>query len=80
METSHPTGSASGIPYARTVVALDAGQFEALRRAVALLFRVAHSEAYRSEVDAGADPVVRHDPGNFGVFMTFVLFMVRSSR
>jgi hypothetical protein len=71
METSHPTGSASGIPYARTVVALDAGQFEALRRAVALLFRVAHSEAYRSEVDAGADPVVRHDPGNFGVFMGY---------
>ena len=38
---------------------------------MALLFRVAHSEAYRSEVDAGADPVVRHDPGNFGVFMGY---------
>jgi hypothetical protein len=69
--TSGEAAPTSGIPYARTVVALDAEQFAALGRAVQLLFRVAHSEAYRSEVDEGADPVVRHDPGNFGVFMGY---------
>jgi hypothetical protein len=71
LASSGPPGAISSIPYARTVVALDAGQFAALRRAVGLLFRVAHSEAYRSELDGRTDPVVRHDPGNFGVFMGY---------
>jgi hypothetical protein len=69
--SSPPPAAPPGIPYARSIVSLDAAQFGALRRAVELLFRVAHGRAYRSEVDDGADPVARHDPGNFGVFMGY---------
>ncbi len=58
-ETGPPT-----IPYARTTIALDAGHFADIRRAVALLFRVAHSESYRALVDAGVDPLRTHQPGN----------------
>ncbi|MFI5317295.1 MAG: hypothetical protein ACHQ6T_16465 [Myxococcota bacterium] len=60
------------IPYAgRTVIALAPDHFAAIRRAVALLFELAHSERYQREVDAGADEIARFAPGNFGVFMGY---------
>ena len=69
-ETEPPT-----IPYARTTIALDAGHFAEIRRAVALLFRVAHSEPYRALVDAGVDPLRAHQPGNSGVMMGYDFHM-----
>jgi hypothetical protein len=59
------------VPRARSVVALDPGHFEAIRRTVTLLFRVAHGEAFAREVDAGAGPVALRRAGNFGVFMGY---------
>ena len=52
------------IPYAgRTVIALAPEHFAAIRRTVALLFALAHADAYAREVDAGAGEVARHRPG-----------------
>ena len=63
---------APAIPYAgRTIIALAHDQFVAIRRTVELLFRIAHTPAYREVVDADADPSVRFAPGNFGVFMGY---------
>jgi hypothetical protein len=62
---------AAEIPRARSFVALDPDHFEAIRRAVALLFRIAHGDAFQREVDAYAGPTARHHAGNFGVFMGY---------
>lgn len=60
------------IPYAgRTIIALDPEHFAAIRRTVGLLDGIAHSPAFQAEVDAHADPVVLHRPGNRGVFMGY---------
>jgi hypothetical protein len=60
------------IPYAgRTVIALDPEHFAVLGRTVEALDRIAHTPAYMAEVDAGADALVRFDPGNRGVFMGY---------
>jgi hypothetical protein len=60
------------IPFAgRTVIALDPDQFEAVRRTVALLDRLAHRPAYQAEIDAGASELARFEPGNHGVFMGY---------
>jgi hypothetical protein len=60
------------IPYAgRTIIALDPEHVEAIKRTVALLDGLAHSPAYQAEVDAGADALVRFEPGNRGVFMGY---------
>jgi len=62
----------ASIPYAgRTVIALDATQFAAIRRTVEIADRVAHSPAWAAEVDAGADALARFEPGNRGVFMGY---------
>jgi hypothetical protein len=62
----------AGIPYAgRTVIALAPDQFAAIRRTVEILFRIAHTDAYQSHVDADADALARFAPGNFGVFMGY---------
>jgi hypothetical protein len=61
----------AGIPYAGTLVALERGDFETIRRAVATLHRVAHADAFQRHVDAGADAVARHRPANFAVFMGY---------
>ena len=61
----------AGIPYARSLVALEPGHFETIQRSVAALFRVAHGEAFQRHVDAGAGEVARHRPANFGVFMGY---------
>jgi hypothetical protein len=68
----------SAIPYARTTIALDAGHFAGIRRAVELLFRVAHSESYRELVDRGVDPLRTHEPGNFGVMMGYDFHMTEA--
>ena len=63
-----------GIPYAgSTLIALEAGHFAAIQRCVRLLFALAHSSGYaaRVEADAGSDAVLRHAPGNIGVFMGY---------
>jgi len=52
-------------------VALAPGHFDAIRRAVAAAFRVAHGEAFQRRVDAGASEVARHRPRNFAVFMGY---------
>ncbi len=66
------SASEVAIPYAgRTIIALAPEHFAAIARTVALLDRLAHSPAYQTEVDAGADPLVRFDPGNRGVFMGY---------
>ena len=60
------------IPYAgKTIIALDAAHFSAIQRTVALLDSIAHATAYQAEVDDGADPLVRFEPGNHGVFMGY---------
>jgi hypothetical protein len=59
------------IPYARTLVALAPGHFEAIRAAVAAAFRVAHSEPFQRHVDEDAGEVARHRPRNFAVFMGY---------
>ena len=61
----------AGIPYAGTLVALDRGDFETIRRAIAALHRVAHGDAYQRRVDADAGAVERHRPANFAVFMGY---------
>jgi hypothetical protein len=63
---------AAEIPYAgRTVIALSPEHFGAIRRAIALLFELAHSAPYQREVDASAGEIERFAPGNFGVFMGY---------
>jgi hypothetical protein len=59
------------IPYAPTVIAVAPGHFATIRRTVELLFGIAHSKSYQAVVDAGADPVATHEPGNFGVLMGY---------
>jgi hypothetical protein len=61
----------AAIPYARSIVALDPEHFAAIRRAVALLFRIAHSPEYLARVDRDAPECARFDPGNFGVLMGY---------
>jgi hypothetical protein len=66
------TAALTPIPFAgKTVIALSPEHFGAIRRAVALLFRLAHSEPYQREVDRGASEIERFTPGNFGVFMGY---------
>ena len=60
-----------GVPYARTLVALERTDFEMIRRTVAALFRIAHESAYQVKVDAGADEVARHRIANTAVFMGY---------
>ncbi len=59
------------IPYARTLVALAPGDFEAIRQAVGAAFRVAHADGFQRHVDSGADEIARHRPPNFSVFMGY---------
>lgn len=61
------------IPYARSIVALEPGDFETIRRSVAALFRVAHGEAFQRRADGlpDAGPVARHRPANHAVFMGY---------
>jgi hypothetical protein len=60
------------IPYAgATVIGLDPAHFSAIQRCVRLLFGLAHSPAYQAALAPLADPVTRHAPGNFGVFMGY---------
>ncbi len=59
------------IPYARGIVALDPEHFAAIRRAVGMLFRIAHTPEYRALVCAGAPEIARFEPGNFGVLMGY---------
>jgi len=60
------------IPYsASTLIALEPEHFAAIQRTVALLFRLAHTPGYQALLDGDADPVLRHSPGNFGVFMGY---------
>jgi hypothetical protein len=62
----------AALPFAgRTVISLDAGHYEVLRRTVALAFRLARSPRYQALVDASAPPQLRFAPGNFGVFMGY---------
>ena len=68
---SQPRAAAPAIPYAGTLVALERGDFETIRRTVATLFRVAHSDAWQARVDTGADPVALHRPPNYAVFMGY---------
>jgi hypothetical protein len=60
------------IPYSgSTLIGLEAEHFAAIQRTVALLFRLAHSPAFQARIDADAEPLLRHSPGNFGVFMGY---------
>jgi len=61
------------IPYARSVIALEHGDFETIRRTVATLFRIAHDERFQRRADAepDADEVSRHRPANHAVFMGY---------
>ena len=62
----------AALPFAgRTVISLEPGHFDVLRRTVALAFRLAHAPAYQALVDANAPPHLRFAPGNFGVFMGY---------
>jgi len=71
-EAALHAGAAAAIPYAgRTVIALSPEHFAAIRRTVALLFRLAHTPAWAREVDRDAGEVERREPGNTGVFMGY---------
>ncbi len=60
------------IPYSgSTLIALAPEHFSAIQRTVGLLFQLARSPAYQALLDADAEPVLRHAPGNFGVFMGY---------
>ena len=60
------------IPYSgSTLIALEAEHFAAIQRSIGLLFRLAHSPAYQARIDAGAEPLLRHSPRNYGVFMGY---------
>ena len=59
------------IPYARTLVALEHGDFEVIRRTVAALHRIAHGAAYQTQVDLDANEVARHRIANSAVFMGY---------
>jgi hypothetical protein len=60
------------LPFAgRTVISLEPGHFEVLRRTVALAFQLGHTPAWQRLVDAGAPESLRFAPGNFGVFMGY---------
>jgi hypothetical protein len=76
--SARPASEPPAIPYARTTIALDAGHFARIRRAVAALFRIAHSESYRALVGAGLDPLLTHEPGNFGVMMGYDFHMAEA--
>jgi hypothetical protein len=66
------TAGGHAIPYSgSTLIALEAEHFAAIQRTVALLFRLAHSPAFQARIDADAEPLLRHSPGNFGVFMGY---------
>jgi len=71
MASSSAPAAPGAVPYARTLVALDPSHFEAIRRTVAALYRVAHREPFQRFVDAGADPVARHRPAHAAVFMGY---------
>jgi hypothetical protein len=74
---SSPSGLAAAlttsgsIPYAQTMLALDLEQLGVLQRAVELLYRTAHGDAYQRRVDPGADAAALRDPGSRGVFMGY---------
>ena len=60
------------IPYSgSTLIALAPEHFAAIQRTVGLLFQLARAPAYQALLDAEAEPVLRHAPGNFGVFMGY---------
>lgn len=61
----------SAIPYAESLIVLEAAQFARVADAVRLLFRAAHGEPFAAAVDAGASALARHRPGNTGVFMGY---------
>jgi hypothetical protein len=66
MSDAHPE-----IPYARTLVALESADFDAIRRTVAALHRIAHQPGYQAQVDAVAGEVERHRAANAAVFMGY---------
>jgi hypothetical protein len=71
MPTPARAAARTVLPFARGLVALEPEVFELLRRSVALLFRVAHTEAFAALVDPDAGETARHRPGNTGVFMGY---------
>lgn len=59
------------IPYAGTLIGLERGVFDTIRRVVAALHGIAHREAFQARVDTDACEVARHRPRNFAVFMGY---------
>jgi hypothetical protein len=67
-----PGGSTiSSVSYAPTLIALAPQHYAEIARAVALLFEVAHAEAFARRVDPGAPETALRRPGNTGVFMGY---------
>jgi hypothetical protein len=63
---------AAALPFAgRTVISLDPGHYDLLKRTVRAAFRLAHEERWQALVDAAAPEHLRFAPGNFGVFMGY---------
>jgi hypothetical protein len=65
------TAASPAIPYAGTLIALERGVFDTIRRVVATLHDVAHRDVFQAHVDADACAVARHRPPNFAVFMGY---------
>jgi hypothetical protein len=66
--------AADAIPFARSVVALDPAHFAAIRRAVRLLFALAHGAPYAEHLERSepvAPATARRRAGNTGVFMGY---------
>jgi hypothetical protein len=70
-EPADLASDAPRVPYAGTLIVLEPGQLDDIRRTVELLFGLSRTPAYQALVDAAADDVVRFDPGNRGVFMGY---------
>ncbi|GIW42693.1 MAG: hypothetical protein KatS3mg076_3270 [Candidatus Binatia bacterium] len=66
-----PAAAEPRIPYAPTLLALEVSRAQVIRRAVEILFGLAHSPGYAALVDPGADEVSLRAPGSFGVFMGY---------
>jgi hypothetical protein len=71
------TAGAPSIPYARTLVALEAAHFATIQSTVEVLFRLSHGAAFQRLVDDGASPVARHRPANHAVFMGYDFHLTR---
>lgn len=71
MSTAAAPGE-QALPLVRKLIALDAGHYDRIRRAVARIFEITHGEPWKRRLDAEARRETdRFEPGNTGVMMGY---------